>query len=225
MSFKHESYQHQFPVKWVDATDVILPQVVWSSDLTSPPQTKVWKSCWTPRIRWASCTSAAPLLSLGDVPSLNIWTLAGLQRNQERAFLQRLRLSQSESPQSSDGVRCGYGSSQWQALFVKDANSAPFLLWWCRSGGGWTSSRWRRSSRRSWKGWSRSTGCWACVSIRWTCGTFLNYNIKAAFCFWDVPPFADIGACESIMKKKTKQDFQELLKTEHCEDPPHCLST
>lgn len=26
---------------------------------------------------------------------------------------------------------------------------------------------------------------------------------------------ADIGACESIMKKKTKQDFQELLKTEH----------
>lgn len=27
---------------------------------------------------------------------------------------------------------------------------------------------------------------------------------------------ADIGASESIMKKKTKQDFQELLKTEHC---------
>lgn len=26
---------------------------------------------------------------------------------------------------------------------------------------------------------------------------------------------ADIGACESIMKKKTKQDFQELIKTEH----------
>uniref|UniRef100_A0A8C9Z6S3 VPS33B late endosome and lysosome associated n=1 Tax=Sander lucioperca TaxID=283035 RepID=A0A8C9Z6S3_SANLU len=26
---------------------------------------------------------------------------------------------------------------------------------------------------------------------------------------------SDIGACESIMKKKTKQDFQELLKTEH----------
>ncbi|XP_070618886.1 LOW QUALITY PROTEIN: vacuolar protein sorting-associated protein 33B [Erythrolamprus reginae] len=26
---------------------------------------------------------------------------------------------------------------------------------------------------------------------------------------------ADIGACESIMKKKTRQDFQELLKTEH----------
>ncbi|KAJ8797860.1 hypothetical protein J1605_017062 [Eschrichtius robustus] len=25
----------------------------------------------------------------------------------------------------------------------------------------------------------------------------------------------DIGACESIMKKKTKQDFQELIKTEH----------
>ncbi|KAK6475118.1 vacuolar protein sorting-associated protein 33B-like isoform X1 [Huso huso] len=25
-----------------------------------------------------------------------------------------------------------------------------------------------------------------------------------------------ISACESIMKKKTKQDFQELLKTEHC---------
>lgn len=24
-----------------------------------------------------------------------------------------------------------------------------------------------------------------------------------------------IGACESIMKKKTKQDFQELIKTEH----------
>nr|XP_006014568.1 PREDICTED: vacuolar protein sorting-associated protein 33B-like [Latimeria chalumnae] len=28
-----------------------------------------------------------------------------------------------------------------------------------------------------------------------------------------------IGACESIMKKKTKQDFQELLKTEHCMYP------
>ncbi|XP_048473016.1 vacuolar protein sorting-associated protein 33B [Rhincodon typus] len=26
---------------------------------------------------------------------------------------------------------------------------------------------------------------------------------------------SDIGACESIMKKKTKQDFQELLKSEH----------
>lgn len=26
----------------------------------------------------------------------------------------------------------------------------------------------------------------------------------------------DIGASESMMKKKTKQDFQELLKTEHC---------
>lgn len=28
---------------------------------------------------------------------------------------------------------------------------------------------------------------------------------------------ADIGACESIMKKKTKQDFQEMIKAEHCE--------
>lgn len=27
----------------------------------------------------------------------------------------------------------------------------------------------------------------------------------------------DIGACESIMKKKTKQDFQETIKAEHCE--------
>lgn len=27
----------------------------------------------------------------------------------------------------------------------------------------------------------------------------------------------DIGASESIMKKKTKQDFQELLQKEHCE--------
>jgi hypothetical protein len=26
----------------------------------------------------------------------------------------------------------------------------------------------------------------------------------------------DIGASESMMKKKTKQEFQELLKTEHC---------
>uniref|UniRef100_A0A8B9TFE6 Vacuolar protein sorting-associated protein 33B n=1 Tax=Anas platyrhynchos TaxID=8839 RepID=A0A8B9TFE6_ANAPL len=26
-----------------------------------------------------------------------------------------------------------------------------------------------------------------------------------------------IGACESIMKKKTKQDFQEMIKAEHCE--------
>lgn len=40
--------------------------------------------------------------------------------------------------------------------------------------------------------------------------------------FWDQERFsglflfpADIGACESIMKKKTKQDFQELIKTEH----------
>ncbi|XP_035769611.1 vacuolar protein sorting-associated protein 33B [Neolamprologus brichardi] len=31
-----------------------------------------------------------------------------------------------------------------------------------------------------------------------------------------------IGASESIMKKKTKQDFQELLKTEHCKNPPLC---
>lgn len=30
-----------------------------------------------------------------------------------------------------------------------------------------------------------------------------------------IVPSADIGACESIMKKKTKQDFQELIKTEH----------
>jgi len=29
--------------------------------------------------------------------------------------------------------------------------------------------------------------------------------------------FSDISASESIMKKKTQQDFQELLKTEHCE--------
>lgn len=29
--------------------------------------------------------------------------------------------------------------------------------------------------------------------------------------------YADIGACESIMKKKTKQDFQEMIKAEHCE--------
>lgn len=28
----------------------------------------------------------------------------------------------------------------------------------------------------------------------------------------------DIGASESIMKKKTKQDFQELLKSEHCKN-------
>ena len=28
----------------------------------------------------------------------------------------------------------------------------------------------------------------------------------------------DIGASESIMKRKTKQDFQELLKTEHCKN-------
>ncbi|KAJ6662827.1 hypothetical protein lerEdw1_011031 [Lerista edwardsae] len=36
-----------------------------------------------------------------------------------------------------------------------------------------------------------------------------------------------IGACESIMKKKTKQDFQELLKAEHGKRngprPPSCL--
>lgn len=39
---------------------------------------------------------------------------------------------------------------------------------------------------------------------------FLNTCCSRAFCL------SDIGASESIMKKKTKQDFQELLKTEHC---------
>lgn len=40
----------------------------------------------------------------------------------------------------------------------------PHFLASCRRDGGWTSSRWRRLCRRSWKVWSRSIGCLAYVS-------------------------------------------------------------
>lgn len=51
-------------------------------------------------------------------------------------------------------------------------------------------------------------------------GLALTDTVKyiCVFCAhaWANPSFpADIGACESIMKKKTRQDFQELIKTEH----------
>lgn len=44
---------------------------------------------------------------------------------------------------------------------------------------------------------------------------FLKHGAKSVF--WLITDAtSDIGASESIMKKKTKQEFQELLKTEHC---------
>lgn len=46
-----------------------------------------------------------------------------------------------------------------------------------------------------------------------------RYSSKAAISLG----YADIGACESIMKKKTKQDFQEMIKAEHCERCSHLL--
>lgn len=39
---------------------------------------------------------------------------------------------------------------------------------------------------------------------------------------WRALSLSDIGASESIMKKKTKQDFQEMLKTEHCKKTQLC---
>lgn len=43
-----------------------------------------------------------------------------------------------------------------------------------------------------------------------------SLHIIFVMCCWTSNSLSDIGASESIMKKKTKQDFQELLKTEHC---------
>lgn len=40
---------------------------------------------------------------------------------------------------------------------------------------------------------------------------------------WKTLGCTDIGACESIMKKKTKQDFQEMIKVEHGEGHSLCL--
>lgn len=118
-------------------------QDVWSLELTSPPRTKVWKSCWTPRIRCVDIQFTL-LLSLWYFFFYYIFFSELSQvfneiRNEHFSNVFGFLSQKARNLQTAYDV--GFNLlHRWvsEANVADDTNPSFFISRWCRSVGGWT---------------------------------------------------------------------------------------
>lgn len=189
-------------------------QVVWSLAPMLPRLTEASKSCWTLRIRWADRDDGCRSVS-GEV---NLWTpiqVFSQIRNEHFSNVFGYLSQKAKNLQTAYDVRafagrCCHGDCQ--TLYFK----LPFLL---QKRQGMDIKQIKAFVSEELKGLKQEHRLLSlresyCSSLWVWAPTSVSQHLK---------PFADISASETIMKTKTNQDFQELLRIEHCRN--HLLFT